>query len=176
MSDQSLREPSLARFNTLPAAPTKLPTVAELLGDRYTPEYQEAFPDVMPPYLPFGYLALLQLRIPSYRTPSGLLIKPSSEIDQEKYRTQASLVRALGVACFKDRQTGADWVEGPWYKPGDFIRSPMYGGDRFTVEYMTKVGTTKDGPPVKDTVLFVFIKEADAIGLVTGDPLRIATS
>lgn len=175
MIASKLREPSLAR-NFITSLPETIPTVAELLGARYTAEYQEAFPDVQPPYLPFGYLALLQLRVPSTRTPSGLLIKPSSEIDTEKVRTQAALVRALGVSCFKDRQTGADWVEGAWYKAGDFIRSPMYGGDRFTVEYMPKMGTTKDSAPVKDTVLFVFIKEADAIGLVTGDPLRIATS
>ncbi len=153
-----------------------MPTVSELLGTRYTTEYQEAFPDVTPPYAPFGYLALLQLRVPSTRTPSGLLIKPPTELGIEKARTQAALVRALGVACFKDRQTGEDWIEGSWYKPGDFIRSPMYGGDRFEVEYMPTVGLTKDSTPVKDTVLFVFIKEADAIGLVTGNPLRITTS
>ena len=77
MTDPKLREPSLARLSTTSVSlPSKMPSVAELLGDRYTPAYQEAFPDVTPPYWPFGYLALLQLRVPSHRTPSGLLIKP----------------------------------------------------------------------------------------------------
>jgi hypothetical protein len=148
-------------------------SVAELLGDRYTPEYQAAFPDVKVPYAPFGYLALLQLRMPENVTKGGV-IKPDSEVDVERYRVQAALVRGLGVACFKDRQTGADWVEGAWYKPGDFIRSPMFGGDRFDVEFER---AARPGSPlmIKDRVTFVFIKEADAIALVTGDPLNITT-
>jgi len=148
-------------------------TVAELLGDRYTPEYQAAFPDVTPPYFPYGYLALLQLRAP--REKIGSIVIPDSEVDVERYRVQAALVRALGEACFKDRQTGADWVEGAWYKPGDFLRSPMFGGDRFDVEFEAPA---KPGSSlmVKRKTTFVFIKDSDAIALVTGDPLNITTS
>lgn len=146
----------------------KLQTVEQLLGKDYTPELREAFPDVLPPYQPFGYLALLQLRLP--RKKIGSIIVPDSETDVERYRTQASLVRALGPMTFCDRQTGARWVEGPWYQPGSFIRCPMFGGDRFNVEF------TPPGSKIKEQVTFVFIKEADAIALVTGDPLNIATS
>lgn len=171
MSEPKLREPSLARFDTATSAtPTKLPTVAELLGARYTPEYKEAFPDVTPPYAPFGYLALLQLRMPKKKI--GLIHIPDTEHDVERYRIQASLVRSLGVSCFKDRQTGDDWVEGAWFKPGDFIRCPMYGGDRFDITFVPDPAK----PQEKDKVTFVVIKEADAIGLVTGDPLNVTTS
>lgn len=147
----------------------KLPSVSQLLGDDYTDELKEAFPDVTPPYAPFGYLALLQLRLPRKKSSGGIII-PDSEIDVERYRTQASLVRALGPVAFHDRQTGEPWKERQWYAPGSFIRCPMFGGDRFDVDY------TPPGLKVKDKVTFVFIKEADAVALVTGDPLKITTS
>lgn len=166
-----LREPSLA-LSTAPA-PSRakaqpLLTVAELLGDRYTPELKASFPDVMPPYLPFGYLALLQLRTPKIKV--GSILLPDTEKDAERYRVQSALVRGLGVSCFRDRQTGAPWVEGAWFQPGDFIRCPMWGGDRFDVEY------APEGGKPKDRVTFVFIKDADAVALVTGDVNTIATS
>jgi hypothetical protein len=150
--------------------PGKIKSVAELLGDRYTAEYKAAFPDVLPSYFPFGYLALLQLRMP--KSKAGSILLPDDEKDSERYRVQAALVRSLGQACFKDRQTGANWVEGPWYGPGDFIRCPMYGGDRFNVKF----APNPDKPLIQDTVTFVFIKDADAIALVTGDPLNVTTS
>jgi len=148
-------------------------SVKELLGDKYTPEMEMAFPDVAPGVTPFGYLALLQLRQP--REKIGSIHIPDSEVDVERFRTQASLVRALGVACFKDRQTGADWVEGPWYVPGAFIRSPLFGGDRFTVEYEApaKPGSTL---MIRKSVMFVFIKDSDAIARVLGDPLKMGVS
>lgn len=170
------REPGLARApSAADPSPISPPsTVAQLLGDRYTPEMQEAFPDVAPPYHPYGYLALLQLRKP--RKKIGSIIVPDSETDVERYRTQASLVRALGQACFCDRQTGLSWVEGPWYAPGDFIRCPMFGGDRFDIDYKVVTFEGQDKSTRTEKVTFVFIKEADAIARVTGDPLNIASS
>lgn len=141
-------------------------SVADLLGAKYTQEFQEAFPDVAPPFVPFGYLALLQLRQP--RKKSGSIILPDSELATERFRTQATLVRALGPACFKDRKTFEVWPEGEWFKAGDFVRCPMYGGDRFEVNI--------NGANSADKVTFVFIKEADALGLVIGNPLSIVTS
>lgn len=144
-----------------------VPSVADLLGPRYTKEYQEAFPDLDPPYRPFGYLVLLQLRMPKKKV--GSLILPDSEPDVERYRVQSMLVRGFGPACFKDRQTGADWVEGPWCKLGDFVRGPMYGGDRFDIEFTDAAGQ-------KNKTTFCFAKEADLIALVSGDPLNVTTS
>lgn len=143
-----------------------IPSVADLLGKNYTAEYQEAFPDVAPPYFPFGYLLLVQLRMPKTKSASGLIIIPDTEHDVERYRVQSSLVRALGPACYTDRQTGDSWVEGAWVKPGDWVRCPMYGGDRFDV--------TPKGSKLKTT--FVFVKDSDIIARVTGDPLNVATS
>lgn len=172
MTDESLREPSLAReagtqFNPLRMAPTgPVASVAELLGDRYTSEYQDAFPDVLPPYVPFGFLALLQLRRPKTVSRGGIII-PDGEQDAERYRVQATLVRALGPSCFRNRQTGSPWVEGAWFDVGAFVRCPMWGGDRFDVKY---------GKMDYEKVSFCFVKEADVVGLVTGDPLHVTTS
>jgi hypothetical protein len=149
-----------------PATSFKLvPTVAEVLGDRYTAEMKQAFPDVPLPYgVPFGYLALLQLRMP--RDKVGSFFMPDDVKDIEQYRTQSALVRACAPMAFHDRQNGKPWSEGAWYKPGDFIRCPMYGGDRFDIEL--GVGGQK--------VTFMFIKDADAVAPVVGDPLTIKTS
>jgi co-chaperonin GroES (HSP10) len=138
-----------------------------LLGPLYTPAFREAFPDVSAPYSPFGYNVLIQLRQPVMKTRGGI-IKPGEVEDTERYRTQAALVRALGVAAYTHRDTGKSWVEGAWCKPGDFVRAPMFGGDRVDITH--KVGDDK----VKTT--FVFIKDSDLIALVTGDPLNIENS
>jgi hypothetical protein len=127
---------------------------------------QAAFPDVEPPYgVPFGYLLLLQLRLPLTISQGGIII-PEMEQDNERYRTQAALVRACAPQSFHDRATGAPWTEGAWVVPGDFIRSPMYGGDRFDIDLGS--GDKR--------VTFVFIKDADAIAPVVGNPLTIKTS
>jgi hypothetical protein len=98
----------------------------------------------------------------------GGILKPGEVEDIERYRTQAALVRALGVAAYTHRDTGEEWVEGAWCIPGDFVRSPMFGGDRFDITH--KVGDEK----VKTT--FVFLKDSDLIALVVGDPLNIENS
>lgn len=143
-----------------------IPSVRELLADIYTYEMAEAFPDVAAPFAPFGFLAMLQLRQPKQKSKGGIII-PDEAKDTERFRTQATLVRALGPMCFKDRRDGSEWREGAWYGPGDFIRCPMYGGDRFEVKY---------GPKADDKVTFVFIKEADALAKVLGNPLEIEHS
>jgi hypothetical protein len=155
-----------APWSKLAAGPTI--TVSELLGGRYDAAYKSAFPDVAPPYAPFGYLALVQLRMPIRKTAGGIILADET-LDEERWRTQSALVRLLGPACFRDRQTGAEWVEGRWFEPGDFVRVPMYGGDRFDVQFTTPEGK-------KDVVRFAFVKEADVVAVVTGDPLNVKNS
>lgn len=140
-------------------------SVASLLGDAYTDDMKAAFPDVDPPFLPFGYNALFQMKQPPKKV--GSIILPDAEKDVERQRTQAALCRALGPVCFRDRTTFVQWREGAWYGPGSFCRVPMYGGDRFYVKW---------GPKAEDVTLFAFFKEADAVAAVTGDPLSIKTS
>lgn len=141
-------------------------SVAELLGDKYTPEYQEAFPDVLPPFgTPFGSLVLLQLRCPRTKLGKGLLVAADETKDIERYRVQAVLVRGMGAMAFHDRKTLKPWPEGAWYKPGDFVRGPLYGGDRFDVK--TDAGTL---------VSFILVEASDVIAPITGDVLTVTTS
>jgi hypothetical protein len=141
-------------------------TVAELLGDLYDADYQEAFPEVQPPFgVPFGSLALLQLRTPRTKLGKGFLVAADETKDTERYRVQVGLVRGLGPMAFHDRKTLQPWPEGAWYAEGDFIRGPMYGGDRFDVK-----------APNGALVSFILIEPSDALAPITGDPLTVTTS
>ena len=149
-------------------APVKLATVSELLGDRYTADMREAFPDVTPEYIPFGYNVLAQLCMPKRKI--GSIYIPDSEKDAERYRVQAMLIRGLGPAAFANRETLIPWPEGAWVKPGDFARGPLWGGDRFNLKF-----EPGNGQP-KDHVTFVFFKDSDLIASFNGDPLSVITS
>lgn len=139
-----------------------VPSIQTILGKRYTAEMRKAFPDIAVPYIPFGYYLLCQLRVA--RTKIGSIIMPDEKRDTEKFRTQAALVRAMGPSCFKRRDTLEEWPEKAWCGVGDFVRVPMYGGDRYEI----KVNT--------DEIMFVFVRDTDLIGGVIGDPLELGTS
>jgi hypothetical protein len=146
-----------------------VPTVKELLGKAYTEDYQTNYPDVVPPYHPVGTRILVQLRTPgSFKklTNGKTLWYPDESVDAEKFRTQTALVRSMGPAAFRTRATMEPWPEGDWCVPGQFIRCPMYGGDRIAV-------------PLKDEwnrdALFMTMNDSDVIGVIYGDPLTIKT-
>ena len=69
----------------------------------------------------------------------------------------------VGELAFKNRTTMEPWPEGSWCSPGDFVRVPKYGGDRWTIKSL-------DG---EQEVLLVIFNDLDLIGKVTGDPLAI---
>ncbi|MFZ5784007.1 MAG: hypothetical protein ACOY4R_27730 [Pseudomonadota bacterium] len=150
----------MPRDVTLPT----IPTVAELLGEAYTPALKVAFPDVAPPFVPCGYLILCQLRSPRKLSKGGIII-PDDTKDAEKYRTQTALVRFVGPAAFKRRDTLAPWPEGAWCDAGQFVRTPMYGGDRVAVPYGQG----------DEEALFMTIKDTDVMGVIVGDPLAVKT-
>jgi len=147
----------------------KIPSVKEVLGKDYTEELQAAFPDIDPPYFPVGTRLLVQLRTPGHfkKMLNGkLLYLPDEHVDAQKYRTQTALVRALGPAAFCNRATMEPWPEGEWCVPGDFIRTPMYGGDRVAVSINDEW---------KREALFMAMNDSDVIGVIMGDPLAIKT-
>ena len=143
-----------------------LSSVKDLLGANYTKEMQEAFPDVDPGIMPFGYLIVLQIRTP--RRKIGSIIVSDNERDAERYRVQSGLVRAMGPSAFKRRDTLEEWPEGAWCRLGSFVRCPMWGGDRWEVP-------VPGGKP-DDKAVFLTVKDTDLIGLITVDPMKIITS
>jgi co-chaperonin GroES (HSP10) len=126
-----------------------------------------AFPAADPGILPFGSRILVQVRRAEDRIGSIHIADETKEI--QKWNTQVAKVIALGPLAFRSRQVkdGEEfpklWPEGEWCRPGDYVRVPKYGGDRWEV-------ATTDG---RGDALFVIYNDLDLIGKVTGDPLAV---
>ncbi len=119
----------------------------------------EAFPPIDPGHVPVGYRVLFQLRTAKNVTKGGIII-PDEAKNADQWVTQVAKVVAVGPTAFCNRDTGNQWPEGPWAVPGDFVRVPKYGGDRFSV--------AKDG----EEALFVIFRDAD-ISAKVADPLSV---
>ena len=122
---------------------------------------REAFPEANPGIVPFGSRVLVQIRTPKTKTASGIIIDNGSR-DTEKWNTQVARVVSAGALAFKNRNTMDPWPEGSWCGPGDYVRVPKYGGDRWEVPLANG-----------ESALFVIFNDLDIIGQVTGDPLAI---
>lgn len=120
----------------------------------------EAFPAVDAGVQPFGSRVLVQIRTPKKKVGSILLVQDTK--DTEKWNTQVAKVIAVGSLAYKNRNTQELWPEGQWCQPGDFVRVPKYGGDRW------EVPLNKD-----ENAMFVIFNDLDVIGKVTGDPLAV---
>ena len=131
------------------------------MQDDKTTDIDEAFPACDPGVAPFGSRVLVQIRTAKKTTSGGIiLVAESREI--EHANTQVAKVVSVGSLAFKNRNTMESWPEGSWCAPGDFVRVPRYGGDRWTVK------TSDD----EEAVLVIF-NDLDLVGKVTGDPLAI---
>jgi co-chaperonin GroES (HSP10) len=125
----------------------------------------EAFPAANAGVQPFGSRVLVQIRTPKTKTAGGLILHSESR-DTEKWNTQVARVVSVGPLAFKNRDTMQSWPEGSWCQPGDFVRVPKYGGDRWEVPLGMKDGS-------HESAMFVIFNDLDIIGQVTGDPLAI---
>ena len=121
----------------------------------------EAFPTADPGITPFGSRVLVQIRTPKTKTASGIIIDNGSR-DTEKWNTQVARVVSVGALAFKNRNTMDPWPEGSWCGPGDYVRVPKYGGDRWEVDLEDK-----------GVALFVIFNDLDIVGRVTSDPTKI---
>lgn len=126
----------------------------------YEDALAEAFPAVDAGVQPFGSRVLVQIRTPKKKVGSIILAQDTK--DTEKWNTQVAKVIAVGSLAYKNRNTQEPWPEGQWCQPGDFVRVPKYGGDRW------EVPVNKD-----ENALFVIFNDLDVIGKVTSDPLAI---
>lgn len=122
----------------------------------------EAFPEVEPGVQPFGSRVLVQIRTPKKKTAGGIILMAETT-DTDKWNTQAALVIATGPLAFHNRNTQEVWPEGAWCGPGDFVRVPKYGGDRWEV----------DVPDVEEKAMFVIFNDLDLIGKITEDPRKM---
>lgn len=123
-----------------------------------------AFPSVDPGAKPLGGRILVQLRrTKKEATNSGIILVEETR-EAEKWNNMVAKVIAVGPLAFRHRDTMQEWPEGSWCKPGDFLRVPKWGGDRWEVS----VAGEKDDP-----ALFMIINDHEVIATITGDPLSM---
>lgn len=149
------------------SSPLTTPNATEFAYD----SLKEAFPDVDPGLKPFGTVGLFQIRQPKMVSKGGILL-PADSQSTEHYNTQVAKVIALGPLCFKSRGEDGlvEWEEGPWFKIGDYVRVPRYGGDRFTVAFERKdmVGQPgrQESVTTKVEAVFSLFKVSNVLGLL----------
>jgi len=138
---------------------------SERATNRSTFDYdslKQAFPEVDPGCGAFGSRVLVQIRTPKTKTAGGLYL-PEETRETELWNTQVAKVILLGPVAFRNRETLELWPEGEWCKPGDYVRVPKYGGDRWKVQV----------PGSNDEALFVLFNDLNMVAPITGDPLAI---
>ena len=124
-----------------------------------------AFPSVDPGAKPLGGRILVQLRRTKKKTSGSGIILVEETKETEKWQNMVALVIYVGPLAFKHRDTMQSWPEGSWCEPGDFIRVPKWGGDRWEVP----VPDQDD----EDPALFAVFNDHEMIAKVTGNPLNM---
>jgi co-chaperonin GroES (HSP10) len=124
-----------------------------------------AFPSVDPGAKPLGGRILVQLRRTKKKTSGSGIILVEETKETEKWQNMVAKVIYVGPLAFKHRDTMQSWPEGSWCEPGDFIRVPKWGGDRWEVSVPNE--------PDEDPALFAVFNDHEMIAKVTGDPLTM---
>jgi len=125
----------------------------------------EAFPVIDPGAKPFGDRVLVQLRRPKLKTTSGIQLVHETQ-DTNKFNEPVAKVIKLGPLAFRKRDTLEPWAEGSWAEVGDFVRVPIFGGDRWE----KPVPGTAD--PV-EYVMFALFKDFELTAGITENPLLV---
>lgn len=123
---------------------------------------EQAFPSVKADLAPAGHRILVQLRTATDALKSGIVLAQETK-DAMSWNTQIGKLIALGPVAFKNRETLQPWPEGNWAEPGDYVRVPKYGGDRFEVPV--------PGRP-NEVALFVVMDDGNIVGTVK-DPMAV---
>jgi len=119
---------------------------------------KDAFPEVNPGLYPKGTRVVVQLRTVREKTHSGIVLVEDTK-QFNKSNTQLGKVIYLGPIAYCNRETGQRWPEGAWTKPGDYVRIPKFGGDRFSRKI----------PGTEDTAIFAIFSDHEIIAQVDPD-------
>lgn len=122
----------------------------------------EMFPNIDPEFKPFGHRVIVQIRRVVAKTSSGIILSTGTK-EAEAYNGQIAKLIAVGPLAFKNRGTGEPWPEGVWAAPGDFVKVPRWGGDRWSVDL-------HDG---LDPIMLAVLSDGDLIGAYTGDVRKV---
>jgi len=118
-------------------------------------DLESAFPSVVPGVAPLGARVLVQLRTVREKTHGGIILAQDTK-EFNKENTQLGKIYQLGPIAFRNRDSGELWREGVWARPGDFVRIPKWGGDRFT----------RKVPGTDDTAIFCIFSDHELIAKV----------
>lgn len=125
-----------------------------------------AFPSVDPGAKPLGGRILVQLRRTKKKVGQAGIILVEETKETEKWNNMVAKVIEIGPLAFKHRDTMQPWPEGSWCSPGDYIRVPKWGGDRWEVK-------VEGDDEMEDPALFAVLNDHEVIAKVTGDPLAM---
>jgi len=93
----------------------------------------ECFPIVDPGVEVAGDRVLVQLRRQKVKSKGGIIFVDETQQTLKFNETVAKVVQ-VGPLAYKSPDTLEPWIEGPWCKEGDLVRTIKYGGDRFVVD------------------------------------------
>ena len=94
---------------------------------------QECFPDVDPGVEILGDRVLVQLRREKITSKGGIILVDETRQTLRFNETVAKVI-GIGPLAYKSPEDLSPWIEGPWCKVGDLVRTIKYGGDRFVVQ------------------------------------------
>ena len=94
---------------------------------------QECFPDVDPGVEILGDRVLVQLRREKSTSKGGIILIDETR-QTLRYNETVAKVISIGPLAYKSPEDLTPWVEGPWCKVGDLVRTIKYGGDRVVLQ------------------------------------------
>jgi co-chaperonin GroES (HSP10) len=92
----------------------------------------ECFPIIDPGVEVVGDRVLVQLRREKTTSKGGIILVDETKQTLRFNETVAKVVQ-IGPLAYKNLEDLSPWIEGPWCKEGDLVRTIKYGGDRFVV-------------------------------------------
>lgn len=116
---------------------------------------KECFPDIDPGVEVLGDRILVQLRREKTTSKGGIVLVAETR-DTLKFNETVAKVIQIGPLAYKNLDDLSDWVEGPWVKVGELVRTIKYGGDRFVID------PDDDGAPV----VFITIQQREVISKI----------
>jgi co-chaperonin GroES (HSP10) len=116
---------------------------------------EEVFPNVEPGIEVVGDRVLVQLRRQKTKSKGGIIFVDETSQTLKFNETVAKVVQ-IGPLAYKNLDDLTPWVEGPWCKVGDLVRTIKYGGDRFVVD------AGDDGAPV----IFITLQAREIISRI----------
>lgn len=128
------------------------------------------FPPVACPIQPMEDRVVIQLRKPPLTNHSSVLIIGDSDREMERWSQCVGKLLKIGKLA---QETAADWG----IAEGDFVRIPVYGGDRIEVPTPEGFAFTHPNPHVKDEIgiILVTVRLHEVLSKITVDPREIKT-